>query len=200
MQMNQIHDTAIVEIGAKIGGGVKIWHYAHVREKSTIGDNVILGRGVYVGEGVRIGSECKIQNYALLYEPAVLESGVFVGPGVVLTNDQFPRAVNADGSQKNESDWQPVGVLIREGASIGAQSVCIAPVEIGAWALVAAGSVVSKNVPAFALVAGVPAKRINWVGKAGLPLVDNGNGNFSCPKTGVRYVEHDKDTLLELSL
>jgi acetyltransferase-like isoleucine patch superfamily enzyme len=197
--MTQIHDTAVVEDGARVGDGVLIWQYAHIRENSNIGDNVILGRGVYVGDGVHIGPNCKIQNYALLYEPAILEAGVFIGPGVILTNDEFPRAINSDGSQKNASDWQAVGVIIRQGASVGAGSICIAPVEIGAWALVAAGSVVTKNVAPFALVAGVPAKRINWVGKAGIPLAPDGSDQFICPKTGTRYVEHDEDTLLEIT-
>lgn len=198
--MSRIHATAEVEEGAQISGGVSIWQFAHVREGCVVGENVIIGRGVYVGKGVRIGSNCKIQNYSLLYEPALLESGVFIGPRVILTNDQYPRAINPDGSQKSASDWDATGVTIREGASIGAGSICIAPVEIGAWALVAAGSTVTRNVPAFALMAGVPAKRIRWVGKAGLPLLEKGDGRFSCPKTGVQYFERDVNTLIELDL
>jgi UDP-2-acetamido-3-amino-2,3-dideoxy-glucuronate N-acetyltransferase len=134
----------------------------------------------------------------LVYEPAILEAGVFIGPGVILTNDEYPRAVNPDGSQKSGSDWEAAGVTIRQGASIGAGSLCVAPVEIGAWALVAAGSTVTKNVPAFALVAGVPAKRIRWVGKAGVPLTDEGAGKFICPKTGARYIQSDANTLAEV--
>lgn len=197
--MFQIHPTADVASSAQIGEGTVIWHYAQVREDCTVGENVIIGRGVYVGNGVHIGANSKIQNYALVYEPALLESGVFIGPGVILTNDEYPRAVNPDGSQKGNSDWDPVGVTIREGASIGAGSICIAPVEIGAWSLVAAGSTVTKNVPAFALVAGVPAKRIRWVGKAGVPLTDEGAGQFKCPKTGVLYLERDANTLVVVS-
>lgn len=196
--MQQVHPSADIADNVQIGDGTSIWHYAQVREDCTIGDNVIIGRGVYVGNGVNIGARSKIQNYALIYEPALLESGVFVGPGVILTNDQYPRAINPDGSQKNGSDWDLVGVTIRQGASIGAGSICVAPVEIGAWALVSAGSTVTKNVPAFALVAGVPAKQIRWVGKAGVPLTDEGAGRFTCPKTGARFLQRDAQTLIEV--
>ena len=198
--MPHIHATADVAGNAQIGDGTVIWHYAQLREDCIVGENVIIGRGVYVGNGVSIGANSKIQNYALIYEPAVLEAGIFIGPGVILTNDEYPRAVNPDGSQKSGSDWSPVGVTIREGASIGANSICIAPVEIGAWALVAAGSTVTKSVPAFALVAGIPAKRIRWVGRAGVPLTDEGAGRFTCPKTGTHYFEYDENTLEEVDM
>ena len=117
---------------------------------------MVIGRGAYIGPDVPVGDNCKIQNHALVYEPAVLEPGVFIGPAVVLTNDHYPRAVNADGTPKSAHDWIPVGVTLREGASVGARSVCVAPVTVGRWALVAAGSVVNKDVPDFALVAGGP--------------------------------------------
>jgi acetyltransferase-like isoleucine patch superfamily enzyme len=133
-----------------------------------------------------MGDNCKVQNYALVYEPAVLEAGVFIGPAVVLTNDTYPRAINPDGSLKSAHDWEPVGVTIRTGAAIGARAVCVAPVTIGAWATVAAGAVVTKDVPDHALMAGVPARRIGWVGKAGVPLQVDGD-EFVCPATGARY-------------
>jgi acetyltransferase-like isoleucine patch superfamily enzyme len=196
--MFKIHPTADVANSAQIGQSTVIWHYAQVREDCLVGENVVIGRGVYVGNGVRIGPNSKIQNYALIYEPSLLEAGVFIGPGVILTNDQYPRAVNPDNSKKKLSDWDPVGVTVREGASIGAGSICVAPVEIGRWALVAAGSTVTKNVPAFALVAGVPAKRISWVGKAGIPLTEDGAGRFTCSKTGTQYVEYNESTLVEI--
>jgi acetyltransferase-like isoleucine patch superfamily enzyme len=175
---------------AKLGEGTKIWHLAQVREDAEIGANCIVGRGAYIGTGVRMGDNCKIQNHALVYEPAELANGVFIGPAVVLTNDTYPRSVNPDGSLKSASDWQPVGVTIAEGASIGARAVCVAPVRVGAWATVAAGAVVTRDVPDFALVVGVPARRIGWVGKAGAPLRPEGE-KWVCPVTGMTYIEVD---------
>ena len=183
--------TADVDPRAHVGPGTRVWHLAQVREDAVVGENCILGRGSYVGPGVVVGDNCKLQNHALVYEPAVLEDGVFVGPAAVFTNDVFPRAVNPDGSLKSADDWHAVGVTIRTGASIGARSVCIAPVTIGRWALVAAGSVVRADVPDYALVAGVPARRIGWVGSAGFPLRDETEGRWRCPETGALYRETD---------
>jgi UDP-2-acetamido-3-amino-2,3-dideoxy-glucuronate N-acetyltransferase len=185
----RIVPSADVDERAEIGDGSSVWHLAQVREHAVLGRNCVVGRGAYVGPGVRMGDNCKLQNYALVYEPAVLEDGVFVGPAVVFTNDHYPRAVAPDGSLKRGDDWEPVGVRLRQGASIGARSVCVAPVTIGRWALVAAGSVVVKDVPDFALVAGVPARRLRWVGRAGVPLEPDGEGSWRCPQTGERYVE-----------
>jgi acetyltransferase-like isoleucine patch superfamily enzyme len=143
-----------------------------------------------------MGDHCKLQNYALVYEPAVLGDGVFVGPAVVFTNDHYPRSVTPDMQLKRGDDWEPVGVTVRDGASIGARAVCVAPVTVGAWAMVAAGSVVVKDVPDFALVAGVPARRIRWVGHAGVPLEPAGENLWRCPQTGRTYVQAD-ETLSE---
>lgn len=192
-----VHPTADVAPEAIISNGAKVWHYAQVRENSTLGKNSIVGRGAYIGTGVQVGDNCKIQNYALVYEPAKLANGVFIGPAVVLTNDHFPRAINADGSQKSAADWKPVGVTIDEGASIGANSTCIAPVRIGKWALVGAGSVVVRDVPDYALVVGSPAKRIGWVGTAGHPLISGGDNIWICPVTEQKYLEIDQDKLIE---
>ena len=146
---------ADVSEDAVVGAGSKVWHLAQVREQARLGERCIVGRAAYIGTGVEMGDDCKVQNLALVYEPARLGRGVFIGPGVVLTNDTYPRAVNPDLSQKSGADWEAVGVEIGDGAAIGARSVCVAPVRIGAWALVAAGSVVTRDVPDFALVAGV---------------------------------------------
>jgi acetyltransferase-like isoleucine patch superfamily enzyme len=188
----RIQDSADVSEKATLGEGTSVWHLAQVREDAVLGENCIVGRGAYVGTGVRMGDNCKLQNYALVYEPAVLEDGVFVGPAVVFTNDHYPRSISPDGTLKRGEDWEAVGVTVRTGASIGARSVCVAPVTIGRWALVAAGSVVTKDVPDFALVAGVPAKRIRWVGKAGVPLEPAGEGQWRCPQTGETYTEQNE--------
>ena len=187
----RIQPTADVSPEAVIGDGCLVWHLAQVREDAVIGANCVIGRGAYVGPGVQIGDNCKLQNYALVYEPAVLEAGVFVGPAAVLTNDLFPRAITPDGRLKGGDDWDMVAVVCREGASVGARAVCIAPVEIGRWALVAAGSVVVSDVPDFALVAGVPARRIGWVGRAGVRLEKAPSGRWVCPSTADHYIEVD---------
>jgi len=185
----RIMPSAEVDDRATVGDGSSIWHLAQVRENAVLGRNCVIGRGAYVGNGVHVGDNCKIQNYALVYEPAVLEDGVFIGPAVVLTNDTFPRAVNPDGTLKRGADWEAVGVTLREGSSVGARAVCVAPVTVGRWATVAAGAVVTRDVPDFAMVAGVPARRIKWVGRAGVPLEDHGHGRWRCPETGDEFVE-----------
>ncbi len=184
---SHIESSADVHADAIIGEGVKIWHLSQVRESCQISDGCIIGRGAYIGTGVTLGRNCKVQNYALVYEPARLGDGVFVGPAAVLTNDQFPRSVAPDLSLKGAADWEAVGVTIGDGASIGARAVCVAPVTVGRWATVAAGAVVTRDVPDFALVMGVPARQVGWVGKQGRPLREVENGIFECPVDGSRY-------------
>ena len=186
---------------ATIGDGSAIWHLAQVREGARLGTDCIVGRGAYIGSGVEMGDGCKVQNHALVYEPAKLADGVFVGPAAVFTNDHFPRAVNPDLSPKSASDWEPVGVVCETGASIGARAVCVAPVTIGAWAMVAAGATVVKDVPPHALVAGVPARRLGWVGRAGEKLVpaSDGTDSWVCPTTGEWYVPDDSTGGLSLA-
>jgi len=185
-----IDPSADVSPEARIGDGTRVWHLAQIREGARLGADCVIGRGAYIGPGVVLGDACKVQNHALVYEPARLGDGVFIGPAVVLTNDEFPRAVTPDGRLKGAEDWHAVGVTVGRGASIGAQAVCVAPVAIGEWALVAAGAVVTKDVPAYALVVGVPARRIGWVGRAGRPLGRDGDA-WVCPETSERYLERD---------
>lgn len=188
MSTRLFEPDALVSPSANIGAGTRIWGLAQVRENARLGKACIIGRGAYIGSGVQIGDNCKLQNDALIYEPARLGNGVFVGPAAVLTNDLFPRAVNPDGSLKSGSDWEPVGVVVEDGASIGARAVCVAPITIGAWAMVAAGAVVTKDVAPFSLVRGVPARHVGWVGRFGMPLQKSGDV-FVCPVTGEIYEE-----------
>lgn len=181
--------TADVDDQAVLGPGTTVWHLAQIREHARLGRNCIIGRGAYIGPGVVIGDNVKLQNYALVYEPAQLENDVFIGPAAVLTNDTYPRSVDPSGKLKRPSDWNAKGVVVRKGASIGARAVVLAGREIGCWALVAAGAVVTRDVPDYALVAGVPAKRMAWVGRAGEPLTAASAGRWQCPRTGELYEE-----------
>ena len=192
MDSAQIQPTADVDATAAIGPGTTVWHLAQIRENARLGADCIVGRGAYVGPGVVIGDRVKLQNYALVYEPARLEDEVFIGPAAVLINDVYPRSADVAGKVKRPSDWDALGVVIRHGASVGARAVIGAGVVVGRWALVAAGAVVTKEVPDFALVAGVPARRIGWVGRAGSRLVAEGGGRqWRCPVTDERYEEAD---------
>jgi UDP-2-acetamido-3-amino-2,3-dideoxy-glucuronate N-acetyltransferase len=185
-----IHATADVSDQASIGDGTVVWSLAQIREHATVGRECIIGRAAYVDHDVRIGDRVKVQNLAQIYHPAEIGDGAFIGPAAILTNDQFPRAVTPDGSRAGAADWTPVGVTLREGASIGANAVCVAPVVVGRWAMVAAGATVIHDVQDFALVAGTPARFIGWVGPAGRRLVKDGNG-WICPVTGTSYSEAD---------
>lgn len=193
-----IHETADVSAQAHVADSASIWHYAQVREGATIGDHVIIGRGAYIGPGVCVGRRSKIQNSALIYNPAHLGEGVFIGPGAILTNDEHPRAIKPDGQQKSGAEWSLVGVEVQRGASIGAGAVCVAPLRIGQWAMVAAGAVVVNDVPDFAVVAGVPAQQFGWVGRLGQRLKPSGRPcEWICAKSGDLYAERDGLLLLQ---
>ena len=193
-------ESADVSEVASIHDSANVWHLAQIREGACLEAGVVVGRGAYIGVGVRVGANSKIQNFALVYEPAVVGAGVFIGPAAVLTNDQRPRAVNPDGSLKSATDWEPVGVVVLEGASIGARAVCVAPVTIGSWSMVAAGAVVVADVPDFALVVGVPAQRIGWVGRSGSRLgrVSGSDDLWVCPVTSAKFREIGSEKLIEL--
>lgn len=211
----RIMASADVDATAAIGAGSTVWHLAQVREDAVLGTGCIIGRGAYVGPAVELGDNVKLQNYALVYEPARLEDGVFIGPAAVLTNDMYPRSIDPEGTLKRVGDWHAQGVTVREGAAVGARAVVVAGITIGRWALVGAGAVVTRDVPDYALVAGVPARRVKWVGRAGVPLVPDQAGSgeepgeaedgstqavrrWVCPETGARFIEID-ETLSEVT-
>jgi UDP-2-acetamido-3-amino-2,3-dideoxy-glucuronate N-acetyltransferase len=193
--MLRIADTADVDPTAEIGVGSAIWHGATIREHAHLGRECIIGRGAYIDDGVVLGDRVKVQNLALIYAPAILEDGVFIGPAVVLTNDRYPRSVSPSGTLKRADDWLAEGVVVREGAAIGARVVVVAGVTIGRYALVAAGAVVSRDVPDFGLVRGVPARQAGWVGRAGVPLTKDGSA-WHCPRTGESYVAEGENLRL----
>jgi len=180
-------NNQLISASANIASSAKIWGFTQIRDNVIVGNNTIIGSYVYLDSNVSIGNNCKIQNRALIYDPAKIHDGVFIGPGVILTNDKNPRAISTSGELKSKDDWVKVGVEILEGASIGAGATCIAPVTVGKWALVGAGSVVLKNVKDFALVVGNPARQVGWVGPSGVPLKQISNSIYECPKTLTRF-------------
>ncbi len=153
-----VHPSAVVEEGAEIGAGARVWHFCQVRSGARVGAETILGKNVFIDAGVRIGTRVKIQNNVSVYQGVEVEDGVFIGPHVCFTNDLFPRAISPDGSLKSARDWKVSSTRVRRGASIGANSTVVAGVTIGEWALVGAGAVVTRDVPPYALVLGNPAR------------------------------------------
>lgn len=185
-----IHPSAEVSAEARIGGGTMIWHQAQIREGVVIGEDCIIGKGVYVDFGVRIGSRVKIQNYALIYHGTEIEDGVFVGPQVCFTNDRNPRAVTPDGALKTADDWEVGKIVLRQGASIGAGAILLPGIEIGRFALVAAGSVVTTSVPEHRLVVGNPARPVATVCRCGQRM-NGGPASYTCPSCGWTYQSKD---------
>jgi len=179
-----IHDSAYVDAGVAIGAGSKIWHFVHVLPGCIIGRNVVLGQNVMAGPNVRIGDGCKIQNNVSLYEGVELEDDVFCGPSCVFTNVVNPRA---HVSRKDEFRK----TLVQRGATIGANATIVCGVTIGAYAFIGAGAVVTRDVPAHALMIGNPARRSGWMSRAGEKLPQN----LICPRTGERYRETASDRL-----
>jgi acetyltransferase-like isoleucine patch superfamily enzyme len=164
------HPSADVSPRAEVGEGTRIWQQCQVREGSVIGRNCILGKGVYVDSGVRIGSNVKIQNGVSLYRGVTLEDGVFCGPHCVFTNDLRPRAINPDGTLKTTDDWHVSETLVCFGAAIGAQATIICGITIGRWAMIGAGSVVTRDVPDYGLAYGNPARLRGFVCPCGEKL------------------------------
>ena len=159
----QAHPSADVSELATIGEGTRIWHHSQIREGASIGQNCTIGMGAYVDHGVRIGDNCKIQNGAYIFSGATLENGVFVGPGACVANDRFPRAISPDGRLLDETQWQQGRVIVKHGASLGAGSIIVPDAVIGQWAMLAAGAVVSADVPPHGIMQGVPARLRGFV-------------------------------------
>jgi UDP-2-acetamido-3-amino-2,3-dideoxy-glucuronate N-acetyltransferase len=171
-----VHESAWVDAGASIGAGTRIWHFVHVLPGTVIGQNCVLGQNVMAGPDVSIGDGCKIQNNVALYRGVVLEDDVFCGPSCVFTNVLTPRA-----HVERKNEFAPT--LVRRGATIGANATIVCGNTLGAYCMIAAGAVVTKDVPDFALMAGVPARRIGWVSRSGERL----GPDLTCPRTGERY-------------
>lgn len=176
------HETAIIDPGATIGDGSRIWHFVHVCGGAVIGQDCSLGQNVFVGSRVTIGNNVKIQNNVSVYDNVILEDDVFCGPSMVFTNVYNPRSAV---SRKDEYR----DTVVRQGATLGANCTIVCGVTIGEYAFVAAGAVINRDVPAYALMAGVPARRIGWMSRHGerLDLPTQGEGEARCPATGERY-------------
>lgn len=173
-----IHESAYIDGDVTIGDGTKVWHFAHVLSHTTIGKDCVLGQNVMAGPHVTMGDGCKVQNNVALYKGVVLEDAVFCGPSCVFTNVLTPRA-----NVERKDEFGPT--LVKTGATIGANATIVCGNTLGAYCMIAAGAVVTKDVPDYALMAGVPARRIGWVSRAG----DRLDENLICPRTGERYLE-----------
>lgn len=163
-----IHKTAEIEKNVHLGENTKVWHFAQIRENVTIGSNCIIGKNVYIDAETIIGNNCKLQNNCSIYHTAIIEDGVFIGPHVIITNDKTPRAITPKGNLKTEADWKAGTVRIKYGASIGAGSIILPNVTIGKFAMIGAGSIVSRDVADFTLVYGNPAKVRGKVDEKGI--------------------------------
>ena len=177
------HASAIVDDGAQIGAGSRIWHFVHVCGGARIGAGVSLGQNVFVGNKVTIGDHCKVQNNVSVYDNVTLEEGVFCGPSMVFTNVYNPRSLIERKSEYRDT-------LVKRGATLGANCTIVCGATIGEYAFVGAGAVVTKNVPAYALMVGVPARQIGWMSEFGeqLDLPLSGQAEATCPHSGARYV------------
>ncbi len=182
-----VHETALVEEGASLGAGTRVWHQAQVRTRARIGERCIVGKGAFVDFDVTIGDDSKLQNYACLYHGVTLGRGVFVGPHAVFTNDRRPRATDPGFAPLGDGDWEVGETSVGDGAAIGANSTVLPGLQIGAWAMVGAGAVVTRNVEPYALVVGTPARRIAWVCACGDRVSDEAR---TCERCGELPADH----------
>ena len=178
----QKHESAIIDEGAQIGDGSRVWHFVHVCAGAKIGKGVSLGQNVFVGNKVVIGDNCKIQNNVSVYDNVYLEDGVFCGPSMVFTNVYNPRSL-----VERKDEYR--GTVVKKGATLGANCTVICGVTIGEYAFIGAGAVVNFNVKPYALMVGVPARQIGWMSEHGeqILLPVDGQGSYTCPHTGQRY-------------
>lgn len=186
------HETSCIDEGAQIGDDTKIWHYCHVMPKTEIGEGCSIGQNVMVANNVKIGKKCKIQNNVSIYEGVILEDYVFCGPSMVFTNVLTPRSAfpRCDSSDYHET-------VVKHGASIGANATIVCGVTLGEWAFVAAGAVVTKDVPEYALMAGVPARRIGWACQCGITLHLDGD-KATCKECGRQYQQVEENKLVKV--
>ncbi len=178
--MTYIHPSAFADEGCKIGKGTKIWHFCHIMPKAIIGNNCSLGQNVFVANNVTIGNNVKIQNNVSLYEGVICEDDVFLGPSMVLTNVINPRS-----GVERKTEYRKT--LIKKGASVGANATILCGITLGEYCFIGAGAVVTKDVPAFALMAGVPARQAGWMSRHGVKLKFDKSGKAVCPATGEKY-------------
>ncbi len=207
----RVHASADLEADVSVGPRTSIWHRAQIRVGARIGADCVIGRDAFIDEGVVLGDKVKIQNGALVYHGVTVEDGVFIGPGAILTNDRYPRAITVTGDLARADDWTVSPIVLRHGCSIGAGAVVVAGVDVGSFATVGAGAVVTRTVPGQALVAGNPARRLGWVCVCGARLVDSAGSpapaqpelysvdpDLHCPSCDRRYhYVPDAESLVE---
>src|SRR3989338_5339943 len=179
-----IHPPATIDPSARIGHGCNIWHNVHIREHALIGNNCTIGKDAYIDHHVVVGDNCRIQNQTSIYFDTSIEEGVFIGPHVCFINDTHPRSIKLNGSRITEEDWKPGAIYVKKGASIGAGCVILTGKTIGRWAMVGAGSLLTKDVGDYELVFGNPARKIGYVCPCGHRLIKNKNDYFACSQCG----------------
>ena len=172
----RVHATADLETDVVVGPRTSVWHRAQIRTGARIGADCVIGRDAFIDEGVTLGDRVKVQNLALVYHGVTVEDGVFIGPNAILTNDRYPRAITSTGELARAADWQVSPIVLRHGCSIGAGAVVVAGIDVGRFATVGAGAVVTRTVADHALVAGNPARRLGWVCDCGQRLIDGATG------------------------